>query len=107
MARDLILPSAARAAGAGVRTTMVVPADRPFRVDLNLTASTAPTTLDVKVEHSEDGGTTWNTLATFTQLGAVATGSQSVHVPAPHSELIAVTYTLVGTSYTFQVSVRS
>lgn len=106
MALDTPLALAARVAATASSNNLTIPRVAAIRADLILTASTAPTTLDVKVEHSEDGGTTWLSLGAFTQLGAVATGKQSLHIPAPHSGLVRATYTSVGTSYTFSVTFR-
>lgn len=43
-----------------------------------LTASSTPTTLDVYLQSSTDGGTTWWDFAHFGQLGAVSTGKQVI-----------------------------
>ena len=43
-----------------------------------LTASSAPTTLDVYLQSSTDAGTTWWDFAHFAQLGAVSTGKQVI-----------------------------
>ena len=105
---NFILPSAARVAGAGVASpTVVIPVDASIRAELDVTASTAPTTLDAKVQHTSDNGANWFDLAAFTQIGAVATGRQSIHIPTPHSGVIRVLTTQVGTSYTYSVTLRA
>lgn len=98
----------------------------------DLTASSTPTTLDVAVEASLDGGTLWFTLAKFSQFGAVASGRKMLKVSAAASqafstEVVPVTsptvsgaaavnnfawdtylrahWAIAGTSYTFSVSV--
>lgn len=106
MALDIVLPSALRTAGTASGSTFSEPKAASLRAELDVTASTAPTTLDVKIEHSRDGGTSWYTLAAFTQVGAVATARQSLAIPAPNSGLLRVTYTVVGTNYTFSVQVQ-
>ena len=107
MALSYILPSAVRTTGAGVTSsTIAVPQDAALRANLVVTASSGPTTLDVSIEHSEDGGTTWITVGSFTQVGAVGTASQSISIAAPTSGLIRAKYTIVGTSYTFSLSIR-
>lgn len=106
MALDTILPSALRTAGTASGNNISTPRDAFLRAELDVTASTAPTTLDVKIEHSNDGGTTWFTLAAFAQVGAVGTNRQSISVPAPNSGICRATYTLVGTNYTFSVTLR-
>jgi hypothetical protein len=45
---------------------------------LNVTASNTPTTLDVYLQHSIDGGTTWYDFAHFAQVGAVSTAKQAL-----------------------------
>ena len=45
---------------------------------LNVTASSAPTTLDVYLQHSPNQGSTWYDFAHFTQVGAVSTAIQSL-----------------------------
>lgn len=105
MAYDVLLSGAKTSTG--VSSTISLPANSNIRADLILTASGSPTTLDVIIEHSYDGGTTWVKLAAFTQLGAVSSGSQSLHIPAPHSGLLRSSYTISGTSYTFSLALNS
>jgi hypothetical protein len=45
---------------------------------LNVTASSAPTTLDVYLQWSPDAGTTFYDFGHFTQVGAVSTSIQSL-----------------------------
>jgi hypothetical protein len=45
---------------------------------LNVSASAGPTTLDIYLQTSPDGGTTWYDFAHFTQVGAVATAIQAL-----------------------------
>lgn len=107
MAYHFPLPSALRTAGAGVASgSLSLPKDAPLRAELDVTASTVPTTLDVSIQHSPDGGTNWYTLGAFTQVGAVATARQSIALAAPTSGLVRALYTLVGTNYTFSVTLR-
>lgn len=106
MAYDILLASAVRTTGSAQSVNYSCPKGQPIRVELDLTASSGPTTLDVRVQHSIDGGTTWKTIQAFTQLGAVATGFQSVVIAAPHSGVLRIDYTVVGTSYTFSVTMR-
>lgn len=106
MAYDTLLASAARTAGTAQSGTVSYPKAANIRAELDVTASSVPTTLDVRVQHSSDGGTTWFTIGTFTQVGAVATARQSISVPAPHSGMIRIDYTVVGTNYTFSVTLR-
>lgn len=105
MAYDTILPSAARAA-TGDSGAIVVGTGEDLRLDLALTASAVPTSLNVVVEQTNDGGNTWVLLKAFAQLGAVATGSESVHIPRPTSGVIRARWTVVGTSFTFSVVLR-
>lgn len=103
-ARDIILPSAARTAS-GNSNNITVPADANLRVDINVTAAsgTSPT-LDGKLQHSPDGGTTWIDLVAITQK--TTTGTESKTASAPTSGLVRFNYTIGGTtpSFTFSVS---
>src|SRR5215471_169463 len=45
---------------------------------LNVTASSAPTTLDVYLQQSPNQGTTWYDFAHFAQVGAVSTSIQAL-----------------------------
>lgn len=99
---------------------------------LNVTASSAPTTLDLYLQTSPDAGTTWYDFGHFTQVGAVATSIQALQWTrkandATNATSVIVTgdaalaaakvingpiadnffrlkWVLVGTSYTFSVS---
>ncbi len=69
-------------------------------LQLHLTASTAPTTLDVKVQGSTDG-TNWFDLASFAQLGAVATGDK--YLVCVGASYMRYSSTIAGTSYTYSI----
>ncbi|NUO35882.1 MAG: hypothetical protein HOQ45_02430 [Nocardioidaceae bacterium] len=79
-----------------------------LRAQLNVTAAsgTAPT-LDVVLEDSVDGGTTWNTIGTFTQ--ATTGARQVINVTTPFTDTLRVRWTVGGTtpSFTFAVDVYS
>ena len=104
MAYNEILPSALQAT-TGTGNSAVFAADTPLRAYLILTASTTPTTLDVDIEELAEG--TWRALASFTQLGAVATGFESIAIAAPHVGTLRAGFTIVGGDYTFEVGIRS
>ena len=95
---------------------------------LDVTASSAPTTLDVAIETSVDGGTTWYAAYEFTQVGAVSTATRRMDIrdtgigitevgaeasivevnnPIKTNTVltqdIRVKWTISGTSYTFAV----
>lgn len=106
MAYDIVKPSAVEAGATGQSPNFVAPKDQSLRAELNVTASSGPTTLDVRIQHSNDGGATWVTIGSFAQVGAVATAQQSISIPAPHSGLLRVDWSKAGTSYTFSVSIR-
>lgn len=105
MALDILLPSAVRS-GSGQSATVAYAQDVPLRAELDVSASSVPTTLNVRVQHSSDGGTTWYTIGAFTQVGAVSTARESIAIAAPHSGMIRIDFTVVGTSYTFSVTLR-
>lgn len=69
-------------------------------LNLHLTASSSPTTLDVVVQASGDG-TNWFTVGTFAQLGAVATGDK--YLECPGGKYMRYTSTIAGTSYTYSI----
>lgn len=74
-----------------------------FRAQLNVTAASGTTpTLDVVIEDSFDG-TTWNTVATFTQKTAAAV--EAVNVTGLFTDQVRVRWTVAGTtpSFTFDV----
>jgi hypothetical protein len=68
---------------------------------LDVTAATAPTTLDVRLETSVDGGTTWTTVAAFAQATGVTTKNR---VFGPLGDQCRWAWTLVGTSFTFAIT---
>lgn len=106
MPYDIVFPSAARTAATASSPALTIAAASYIRAELDVTASSAPTTLDVKIEHSNDGGGTWKTLKAFTQVGAVGTAFQSLEILPPCSGVVRATYTVVGTNYTFSVTLR-
>ncbi|NUO97486.1 MAG: hypothetical protein HOW59_06105 [Nonomuraea sp.] len=75
-----------------------------LRAQLNVTAAAGTTpTLDVVIEDTLDGGTTWNTIGTFTQATAVA--RQVINITTPFSDTLRVRWTVGGAtpSFTFAV----
>ena len=72
---------------------------------LHVTALDTPTTLDVIIEHSVNGSTSWATLATFTQI-TTATGTERVVVAAGTTvrRYLRASFTVAGTSYTCAVA---
>lgn len=70
---------------------------------LHLTAVTALTTLDVKIQDSTDGAA-WADLASFTQLTAVGSEKIEVALGTQVDRYLRAVWTLVGTSVTFTVS---
>lgn len=107
MSYNVIAPSALRttSAGAGL-STVTVPKAAFLRAELDVTASAVPTSLNVKIQHSIDGGTTWYDLKAFAQIGAVATGRESIEISPPTTGLLRAFYAIVGTSYTFSVALH-
>jgi hypothetical protein len=102
---------------------------------LDVTASTAPTTLDVWIQkklHTFNGTAVWTDVGHFTQVGAVATAQRTVQIETtraantgnesaiqakaiaaatfnngPWGDEWRVAWTVVGTSYTFTVTVAA
>lgn len=75
-----------------------------FEGFLAVTAATAPTSLDVRLETSVDGGSTYDTVGAFTQITG-STGTDS-HVFGPLGDKCRWAWTIVGTSFTFSVAVE-
>lgn len=79
-----------------------------LRAQLNVSAAsgTSPT-LNVLIEDSVDGGTTWNTVGTFAQKTAVS--REVINVTAAFTDMLRVLWTIGGTtpSFTFDVNVYS
>lgn len=74
---------------------------------LTATAASGTTpTLDVRLETSVDGGSTWTTVASFTQL--TAAGAQN-RVFGPLGDLCRWAWTIAGTtpSFTFSISAEA
>lgn len=75
-----------------------------LRAQLDVTAAAGTTpTLNVIIEDSLDGGTTWNTVGTFAQK--TTAGREVINITAPFSPLLRVSWTIGGTtpSFTFAV----
>lgn len=72
---------------------------------LHVTAVDTPTTLDVDIEHSVDGSTSWDVLASFTQV-TTATASERITVAAGTTvrRYLRAAFTVSGTSYTCAVA---
>lgn len=99
-------------------------------LQFQVTASAVPTSLNLYVQHSLDGGTTWDDFISFLQVGAVGTARQiaqwnrdAVSASAVHAASDAaltagtvingpvgddwrLKWVIVGTSYTFSVVAR-
>ena len=71
---------------------------------LNCTASATPTSLDVDYQTTPDGGTTWFTHSSFTQI--TTTGTQRLVFTRPAGLDARISYTIVGTSFTFSLSLE-
>ena len=72
---------------------------------LTVTAATAPTSLDVRLETSLDAGSTWQTVAAFAQVTA-STGTRN-KVFGPLGDSCRWAWTIVGTSFTFAVAAEA
>lgn len=106
--RETVVASAARTvSGASALLPGYGPAST-LRAQLNVTAAAGTTpTLNVVLEDSVDGGSTWNTIGTFAQR--TAAGREVVNVTAPFADMLRVSWTVGGTtpSFTFQVDLFS
>ena len=104
--RQTLLASAARTASVNGAVVVTSDVNNAF-VTLNVTAvsGTVPT-LDVKIQGSDDGGTTWFDIpnATFTQK--VAAGSQAIQINT-FSDAIRAVATIAGTTPSFTFAVKA
>jgi len=99
-------PSAAETATNSTGVFWLPPGADTIRSQLNVTAATGTSpTLAVIIEDSLDGGSTWNTIGTFTSATGVT--RQVINIPSPFGELIRVTSTLGGTTPNFTYSVET
>lgn len=72
---------------------------------LAVTAATAPTSLDVSLQTSLDGGTSWQTVGAFAQVTA-STGTKN-KVFGPLGDSCRWAWAVVGTSFTFSVAAEA
>jgi hypothetical protein len=101
---DAALASAARTSSAAGSAFNTAQADS-FEGFLSVTAATALTSLDVRLETSVDAGTSWTTVAAFAQV--TASPSTKNRVFGPLGDSCRWAWTLVGTSVTFAVAVEA
>lgn len=103
--KETLLASAARTTS-GSGAAIAVPAIREALATLNCTAAsgTSPT-LNVKIQASDDGGTTWYDIpnSAFTQL--TAAGSSAIKIDT-FGDTIRANYTIAGTTPSFTFAVK-
>lgn len=102
--RETPLPSAARTTNGVSGNLAGYGATKTLRAQLNVAAATGTSpTLNVLIEDSLDGGTTWNTIGTFAQK--TSTGREVINITNPFSPLLRISWTIGGTtpSFTFAV----
>lgn len=123
-----VLVASAVQAATGTSANITLPLADSYAFNLNVTASSAPTTLDVALQTTDDGGTTWYSVIRYAQVGAVATAQQVLILQPiqgrgeaasgivcadtggkqvqnmPLSTLIRFKWTIAGTSYTFAIT---
>lgn len=100
-ASNLDVASAARTAGTANSGTIVDEVGGACSALLNVTAVSAPTSLDVVLQESFDNGTTWIDAYHFERLTAVSTAWMP---PIPIGGRIRWQWTVVGTSFTFTIT---
>lgn len=101
---ETAVPSAARTAPGNSGPLLAYGFPKALRAQLNVTAASGTTpTLDVIIEDSVDGGTTWNTIGTFAQKTAI--GREVINITTPFTPLLRVRWTIAGgtPSFTFAV----
>lgn len=101
---EAVVASAARttSANSGVLSGFGPPKTIRAQLDVTAASGVAPT-LDVVIEDSLDGGTNWNTVATFAQK--TAAGREVVNVTTPFADLLRVRWTIGGAAPSFTFSV--
>lgn len=100
---NAVVPSAARTTSSQT-SALDATTIRALSLKLDVTASSGTTpTLDVVVEESDDGGTTWRTVGSFAQKTGVSNESKSFLIAA---DTYRVRWTIGGTgpSFTFSVA---
>lgn len=100
---DASLPSALRSAG-GSSAAMKVGNAHTVRAFLNVTAATAPTTMTVTLETSDDGSTGWIAIASF--AAKTAAGQTERKAFSGLGEYVRWTWTMTATNFTFQVDAK-
>ena len=97
---DVVLASAARTAtgNSGLLTSYGWARQLIMQVAVTASSGTVPT-LDVILEATMDGGTTFRTLMTFTQVVGIT--SQTIAYELPFSDTLRVKYTIGGTTPSF------
>ncbi len=106
--RITLQPSTAETASGSAIVAESVGEFRELLVTLNCTAASGTTpTLNVKLQTSDDGGTTWYDLpsAAFTQLTAAGTGILQLNVP--FGDTLKVVWTIGGTTPSFTFAVKA
>lgn len=102
---DVVVASAARTTSNNSGALTGYGATDQLRCLLLVTAvSGVAPTLDLVLEDSLDGGTTWTPIATFTQK--TAAGSQALDVTTPYGPLLRARWTIAGTTPSFTFTVR-
>lgn len=111
LSKTLVASAARTATGTGTQVCGFGRYEK-FTMQLAVTAASGTTpTLDVTVQHSIDGGTTWFTLATFTQKTAAGSELKTEsEVEAATAEVygdcIRAIWTIGGTTPSFTFSVK-
>lgn len=100
---DVALPSALRSAG-GQSAAIAVGNGHTVRAFLNVTAATAPTTMTVTLEQSEDGSTGWVAVGSFAAKTAAAQTERKAF--SGLGKFIRWSWTMTATNFTFQVDAK-
>lgn len=77
-------------------------------IEVNVSARSGTTpTLDVNLQDSPDGGTTWNTVSSLTQITATGVGVKRLNLrDTPVADLCRLNYTIGGTTPSFTFASR-
>lgn len=78
-------------------------------IEINVSARSGTTpTLDVNLQDSLDGGTTWNTVSSLTQITAVGVGTKRLNLrDTPAGPLLRLNYVIGGTTPSFTFTART
>lgn len=105
--RVTILASGAQTATASHTTISGLGSFTQAIITLNITAVSGTTpSLTVKLQTSDDGGTTWYDLPSATFTAATAVSTQIIQLSAPFGDTLRAVSTITGTTPSFTEAIK-